>query len=100
MPKILISDPLATEGVDLLKSQAEVDVSTGLKPQELIDIIGDYDALIVRSETNVTTPVIEAGKKLQVIARAGIGVDNIDLEAATCRGIAVVNAGTDTSVGA
>ena len=100
MPKILISDPLASEGVELLKSQAEVDVKTGLKPQELIDILGDYDALIVRSETKVTAQVIEAGKKLQVIARAGIGVDNIDLEAATSGGIAVVNAPTGNTIAA
>ena len=100
MPKILISDPLASEGVELLKSQAEVDVKTGLKPQELIDILGDYDALIVRSETKVTAQVIQAGKKLQVIARAGIGVDNIDLKAATGGGIAVVNAPTGNTIAA
>ena len=100
MPKILISDPLASEGVEFLKSQAEVDVKTGLKPQELMDIVGDYDALIVRSETKVTADVIRAGKKLQVIARAGIGVDNIDLEAATSSGIAVVNAPTGNTIAA
>ncbi|MDP6771592.1 MAG: phosphoglycerate dehydrogenase, partial [Anaerolineales bacterium] len=71
---------------------AEVDVETGLKPSEVISIIGKYQALIVRSQTDVTDKVINAGKKLSVIGRAGVGVDNIDLETATLRGIAVVNA--------
>ena len=100
MPRILVSDPIATEGVELLKTQAEVDVKLGLKPQELIDILGEYDALIVRSETKVTAEVIRAGTRLQVIARAGIGVDNIDLEAATTGGIAVVNAPTGNTIAA
>ncbi len=100
MPKILVADPIAPEGIDLLKSRAEVDVKRGLKAEELIDILGDYDALIVRSETKVTEPVIAAGKKLQVIARAGVGVDNIDLEAATGGGIAVVNAPAGNTIAA
>ena len=100
MAKILISDPIGPEGVELLRAQADVDVKTGLKPQELVGIIGDYEALIVRSETQVTSEVIEAGKRLQVIARAGIGVDNIDLDAATSRGVAVVNAPTGNTIAA
>ncbi len=100
MVKILISDPIAPEGIDLLKAQAEVDVKRGLKPQELMDVLGGYEALIVRSETQVTSEVIQAGKRLQVIARAGIGVDNIDLNAATSMGIAVVNAPTGNTVAA
>ena len=100
MTKILIADPIATEGVELLKTQADVDVKTGLKPQELMEILGDYEALIVRSETKVTAEVIRAGKRLQVIARAGIGVDNIDLDAATAGGIAVVNAPTGNTIAA
>ena len=100
MVKILISDPIAPEGIDLLKAQAEVDVKRGLKPQELMDVLGDYEALIVRSETQVTSEVIQAGERLQVIARAGIGVDNIDLKAATSMGIAVVNAPTGNTVAA
>ena len=100
MARILIADPIASEGVELLKTQADVDVKKGLKPQELIDILGDYDALIVRSETKVTPDVVRAGKKLQVIARAGIGVDNIDLDAATGGGIAVVNAPTGNTIAA
>ena len=100
MPKILVADPIAPEGIDLLKSRAEVDVKRGLKAEELIDVLGDYDALIVRSETKVTGQVIAAGKKLQVIARAGVGVDNIDLEAATGGGIAVVNAPAGNTIAA
>ena len=100
MARILIADPIDAQGVDLLSAQADVDVKKGLKPQELMDIIGDYDALIVRSETKVTADIIGAGKRLQVIARAGIGVDNIDLEAATSGGIAVVNAPTGNTVAA
>ena len=92
MSKILVSDPIAPEGVELLSAKAEVDVKLGLKPSELLETIGDYDALVVRSETKVTPEVIKAGKLLQVIGRAGIGVDNINLEAATSAGIAVVNA--------
>jgi len=69
-----------------------VDVKTGLKPEELAGIIGDYDALVVRSATKAPANIVEAGKRLQVIGRAGVGVDNIDLDAATKRGIVVVNA--------
>ncbi len=100
MAKILVADPIAPEGVEYLKSQAEVDVKLGLKAAELMEILGDYDALIVRSETKVTPQIIAAGKKLQVIARAGVGVDNIDLEAATSYGITVVNAPTGNTVAA
>ena len=98
--KVLVSDPIAKEGIELLQSQAEVDVRLGLKPEELIAIIGDYDALAVRSETKATAKVIEAGKRLQVIARAGVGIDNIDVEAATQRGIVVVNAPTGNTIAA
>ncbi len=90
--KILVCDPIAEEGVKALQSCAEVDVKTGLKKDELIGIIGDYDAVVVRSETKVTADVIEAGMCLQAIGRAGVGVDNIDVEAATRKGVVVVNA--------
>ncbi len=100
MAKVLISDPIAAEGLELLTSRAEVDVKTGLKPAELLEVIGEYDALVVRSETQVTAQVIAAGQRLQVIARAGIGVDNIDLSAATGAGIAVVNAPIGNTVAA
>ena len=92
--KVLIADPISGEGIDILRSHAQVDIKTGLKPEELISTIGDYDALVVRSQTKVSAEVIEAGKRLQVIARAGVGIDNIDVEAATQRGIVVVNAPT------
>ncbi len=98
--KVLVSDPVATEGVEILKKHAEVDVKTGLKPEELLAIIGEYEGLMVRSETKVTAKVIEAGKRLQVIARAGVGIDNIDVEAATQRGIVVVNAPTANTMAA
>ena len=90
--KVLVADPVAQDGIDILKAEASVDVKTGLKPEELIEIIGDYDALVVRSQTKVTADIIQAAKKLQVVGRAGIGVDNIDLEEATKHGIVVVNA--------
>ncbi len=98
--KVLVSDPLSEEAVNRLREHAEVDVKTGLKPEELIPIIGDYDALAVRSQTQVTAEVIKAGKKLQIIGRAGVGIDNIDVKAATQQGIIVVNAPTGNTVSA
>ena len=98
--KVLIADPIAEEGIEILRDSAQVDIKTGLEPEELISIIGDYEALIVRSETQVTARVMEAGEKLQVIARAGVGIDNIDLDEATRRGIVVVNAPTGNTVSA
>ncbi len=90
--KILVSDPISDQGVEILKKEFDVDIATGLKPDQLIAKIGNYEALIVRSETQVTKDVINAGKKLKIIGRAGVGVDNIDVNAATERGIIVVNA--------
>jgi D-3-phosphoglycerate dehydrogenase len=91
--KVLISDPLCPGGVDLLSAEPGIEVvqQTGLKPEELLAIIGDFDALIIRSSTQVTREVIAAGKKLRVVGRAGIGVDNVDVPAATERGIVVMN---------
>ncbi len=89
--RILVSDPLSQAGVDLLKREHDVDVMTDLLPEELIRLIGNYDALIVRSSTKVTKDVIEASN-LKVIGRAGVGVDNIDVDAATAKGIIVINA--------
>ena len=100
MPRVLVADPIAAEGVELLGSGADVDVKHGLKPAELLEVISSYDALVVRSETKVTPEVVEAAKNLMVIARAGIGVDNINLEAATNAGIAVVNAPIGNTVAA
>jgi D-3-phosphoglycerate dehydrogenase len=98
--KILVSDKLAEPGVKLLKEFGEVDVKTGLAPEELKAIIGNYDALVVRSETKVTKEIIEATTKMQVIGRAGVGVDNIDIEAASKKGIVVVNAPMANSIAA
>ena len=100
MLRILVADPIADEGLELLKLQADVDVKLGLQTQELLRIVGEYEALIVRSETKVTAEVIKAGERLQVIARAGIGVDNIDLDSATSAGVAVVNAPAGNTVAA
>jgi D-3-phosphoglycerate dehydrogenase len=98
--KVLVADPLAQEGMESLKAMTEVDVRLGLKPDELVSCIGNYDAIIVRSETQVTADVIKAGKKLQIIARAGVGLDNVDVNAATLQGIMVVNAPTGNTVAA
>ena len=100
MARILVSDPVASEGLELLRTQGEVDVKLRLDPKDLLSIIGEYDALVVRSETRVTAEVIESGKRLHVIGRAGVGVDNIDVDAATRAGIAVVNAPTGNTVAA
>ncbi len=98
--RVLITDPIAADGLAILEKSLDVDVRTGLKGQDLLDAVKDYDALIVRSETRVTAEVIAAGKKLQIIGRAGVGVDNIDVDAATARGIIVVNAPTGNTISA
>ncbi|HWQ18964.1 MAG TPA: hydroxyacid dehydrogenase, partial [Methanotrichaceae archaeon] len=90
--RVLVSDSLAEEGVRRLQSGAEVDVLTNLTPEELIKRIKDYDALVIRSGTKVTADVINAADRLKVIGRAGVGVDNVDVEAATRKGIIVLNA--------
>ncbi len=99
-PRILVADPLAEEGLRLLRQHGRVDVRTGLSPDELARIIGEYDALIVRSGTRVTREVLAAATRLKVVARAGVGVDNIDVDAATEFGILVVNAPTGNIVAA
>ena len=90
-PKILIPEKVSPDGLALLKGQFEVDEKKGLSPEELKEIIGEYEALIVRSETKVTADLLEAAKKLKVVARAGVGVDNVDVANATKHGIIVVN---------
>ncbi|HUO06604.1 MAG TPA: phosphoglycerate dehydrogenase [Candidatus Binataceae bacterium] len=98
--RVLLSDALAPQGVEVLKGfpQIKFDVKTGLKPAEIAAIIGPYDALLVRSATKVTREVIDAAHSLKVIGRAGVGVDNVDLEAATRRGIVVMNSPTGNSI--
>ncbi len=98
--KILVSDPVSEQGIEILKKEFDVDIATGIAPAELIKRIGNYEALIVRSETQVTKDVISAGKKLKIIGRAGVGVDNIDVNAATQRGIIVVNAPEGNTISA
>ncbi len=98
--KVLVTDPISQDGIAALQRCAQVDVKLGIPVEELISIIGEYDALVVRSETKVTAPVIDAARRLQVIGRAGAGVDNIDLDAATRRGIIVVNAPLGNSISA
>jgi D-3-phosphoglycerate dehydrogenase / 2-oxoglutarate reductase len=90
--KVLVTEPLAERGLELLREEHEVDVRTELAAEGLTEGIGAYDALVVRSQTRVDAAVVEAGSSLKVIARAGIGLDNVDVEAATRRGIMVVNA--------
>lgn len=90
--KVLITDPIHEAGVKMLEEVAGVEVATDLSKEDLLEKIRDADALLVRSKTKVTKEVIDSGKKLKVVGRAGVGVDNIDLNAATQRGIVVVNA--------
>ncbi|MCX5656854.1 MAG: phosphoglycerate dehydrogenase, partial [Candidatus Omnitrophica bacterium] len=94
MMKILVSDPLADEGLKILKEEKQLEVEVKLKQSEdaLKEIIKDYDALLVRSETKVTAAIIEKAAKLKVIGRAGVGLDNVDVDAATKKGIIVMNA--------
>jgi len=90
--KVLVSDSISQKGIEILKNAGlQVDVKTGLKPEELKKIIGEYDALVIRSATKVTADIIEAADKLKVIGRAGTGVDNVDKVAATKKGIVVMN---------
>ncbi len=91
--KVIVTDPLGKAGMDELKKETniQVDEKPGISPEDLKKIIGEYDAIIIRSGTKVTADIIEAGTKLKVIGRAGVGVDNVDLPAATKRGIIVMN---------
>ena len=91
--KILVSDNLSEKGVEVFtKAKAiEVDVKTGLPPEELMAIIKDYDGLVIRSATKVTAEIIQAAQNLKVVGRAGIGLDNEDIPAASQRGIVVMN---------
>ncbi len=100
MPKVLVSDPIAEAGIAHLREVADVDIKLGLTPEELIAVIGDYDALAVRSETKVTAGVLAAAKNLKIIGRAGVGVDNIDVKAATEKGIVVVNSPEGNTIAA
>ncbi|MGQ9708082.1 MAG: hydroxyacid dehydrogenase [bacterium] len=97
--KIIITDPIAPEGVKILRDAGFfVDEKPGIAAEELLQIIPEYDAIIVRSATKVTADVIAAGKNLKVIGRAGVGLDNVDKKAADAKGIRVVNTPEATSI--
>jgi len=98
--RVLVSDPISEKGVDALRQAPgiSVDVNTGLSPDELLKIIGDYHGLVVRSETKVTADLLSAAKNLKAVGRAGVGVDNIDRKAATDHGVIVMNTPTGNTI--
>jgi D-3-phosphoglycerate dehydrogenase len=96
--KILITDGLDETGQSILRASAEVDDKSGISAEDLVNVIGDYDGLIVRGRTRVTAAVFNAASRLKVVGRAGVGVDNIELDAAKKHNVAVVNAPTSTTV--
>jgi D-3-phosphoglycerate dehydrogenase len=96
--KILLTDGLEENGKVILRSKAEVVDQKGISAEDLLNVVGDYDALIVRGRTKVTAAVFEAGKKLKVVGPAGVGVDNIDLAAAKEHGVTAVNSPLATTV--
>jgi D-3-phosphoglycerate dehydrogenase len=96
--KVLVADTLAKEGLELLKKETELTYDEKITPEALKEKVKDFDALLVRGRTKVTKEVIEAGKNLKAIGRAGIGVDNIDVKAATARKIPVVNAPRSSTI--
>ncbi|MFP5297473.1 MAG: phosphoglycerate dehydrogenase [Actinomycetota bacterium] len=98
--KVLASEKLSAAGLERLREHVEVDVKLGLSPEELREVIGDYDALIVRSATQVDAALLERAERLKVVGRAGIGLDNVDVEAATKLGVLVVNAPTSNILSA
>ena len=98
--RILVAEPIAPEGIGLLRAEHEVDERPGLAREQLLATLPEYDALVVRSQVPVDSEVISAGSRLQVIGRAGVGVDNVDLDAATRAGITVVNAPTGNTIAA
>lgn len=100
MGKVLVCDAIAQDVVDDLARHVEVETSLGLSEEELCSKVGDFDAVVVRSQTKITAKVIEAAKKLQVIARAGVGVDNIDVKAATNKGVMVINSPEGNTISA
>jgi D-3-phosphoglycerate dehydrogenase / 2-oxoglutarate reductase len=96
--KVLLTDGLEEKGKAILRAAAEVTDQPGITAEELLTVVGEYDALIVRGRTKVTPAVFEAGKKLKAVGRAGVGVDNIDLAAAKAHGVTVVNSPLATTV--
>lgn len=100
VPKILITDPIDKAGLEILSNIGQVEVQTKLSPEELREVIPDYEALMIRSGTRVTQEIIEAATNLKIIGRAGVGVDNIDVAACTRRGIIVVNSPAGNTIAA
>ena len=100
MTKVLVSDPIDQAGLDILNQVAQVDQLIGLSEDELVGIIGEYDGLMIRSGTQVTAKVIAAATRLKIIGRAGVGVDNVDVPAATQRGVLVVNSPEGNTIAA
>ena len=100
MSKVLVSDPIDQAGIDILSQVATVDVKTSLSPEELVQIIPEYDALMIRSGSRITKEIIEAGTQLKIIGRAGVGVDNVDVPAATRQGVVVVNSPEGNTIAA
>ena len=100
--RVLVSDPLSKKGLEILEKakSLKVDVKPGLPPEELKKIISEYDGIIIRSETKLKGDLIEAGERLKVIGRAGIGLDNVDLPAATKKGIVVMNTPQENAIAA
>ncbi|MCL4559970.1 MAG: hypothetical protein M1281_05070 [Chloroflexi bacterium] len=96
--KVLLTDGLESIGREILQKSAQVDDRAGITADELLKVVGGYDALIVRGRTKVTLPVFEAGSRLKVVGRAGVGVDNIDLNAARKSGVTVVNSPIATTM--
>src|SRR5437764_3000219 len=92
--KVLVADPISASGIDELSrdNRLEVAVCTGLAKGEILKLIGDAQGIIVRSQTKVTAEILNAAKQLRVVGRAGVGVDNVDVETATRRGVVVLNA--------
>jgi len=90
--RILVADPIADAGVDALAQHHDVDVKTGLSKEDLLAIVGRYDAVVVRSQTTIDAAVFDAASNLKVVARAGVGLDNVDIDAATRQGVIVCNA--------
>jgi D-3-phosphoglycerate dehydrogenase len=100
--RVLVSDPLSSKGLEILGSAKNLkyDLKPGLSPEELKKIMPEYDAIIIRSETKLKADLIEAGKRLKVIGRAGIGLDNVDLPAATKKGVVVMNTPQENAIAA
>src|SRR5438552_2063724 len=99
-PRVLVADRIAEEGIERLREAAEVLVETGLPPEALRERIAEADALVVRSETKVTAELLGAAPRLKVVGRAGVGVDNIDVPAATRHGVVVVNSPEGNTIAA